>query len=133
MKKYVFFLSVIALTGRCAFAIDGVVLINQSTITAAGGFPYIINQPGSYKLSGNVTMSTTPTGNYLGVPVVDLAIGIASSNVTLDLNGFTINIVNNISTLTHHALAISQIGTLTGTVIQNGHITLTGTGSMSNV
>jgi hypothetical protein len=31
----------------CLFAVDGVVLINQSTVLAAGGFPYAISQPGS--------------------------------------------------------------------------------------
>jgi hypothetical protein len=40
-----------------AFAVDGVVLINQSTVMAAGGFPYKITQPGSYKLSGNLAVT----------------------------------------------------------------------------
>ena len=48
-----------------AFAVDGQVLINQSTVIAAGGFPYRITQPGSYKLTGNLTMTTTVNGNQL--------------------------------------------------------------------
>jgi len=64
-----------------AFAIDGQVLINQSTVMAAGGFPYKITQPGSYKLSGNLAVAAASTD----------AIDIETSNVTLDLNGFTIS------------------------------------------
>lgn len=65
----------------CAFAIDGQVLINQSTVMAAGGFPYAITQPGSYKLSGNLTVAAPNTD----------AIDINVENVTLDLNGFIIS------------------------------------------
>lgn len=63
----------------CLYAVDGQVLINQSTVTTAGGFPYTISQPGSYKLSGNLI---TPSGTD--------AIHVAVSNVTLDLNGYSI-------------------------------------------
>jgi hypothetical protein len=63
-----------------AFAVDGQVLINQSTVMAAGGFPYKITQPGSYKLSGNLLVPANVDG-----------IDILTNNVTIDLNGFTIN------------------------------------------
>lgn len=131
------FLLIAALAAPCAFAVDGVVLINQSTVMAAGGFPYIISQPGSYKLSGNLTMNTTQTGNYIGncggLPSpCDLAIGIGTSNVSLDLNGFTITVVNNTTNLTHFFMAISEVASLTGTAISNGHILLSGAGSASN-
>jgi hypothetical protein len=63
-----------------AFAVDGVVLINQGTVTAAGGFPYVISQPGSYKLSGNLVVKGDTDG-----------IDITANNVSLDLNGFTIS------------------------------------------
>jgi hypothetical protein len=62
-----------------AFAVDGVTLINQSTVMAAGGFPYNISATGSYKLSGNLT-----------VPAGKDGIDIHSGSVTLDLNGFAI-------------------------------------------
>jgi len=65
----------------CAFAIDGQVLINQSTVAAAGGFPYTITQPGSYKLSGNPTVVAPNTDG----------IDINADNVTLDLNEFVIS------------------------------------------
>ena len=61
------------------FAVDGQVLINQASVMAAGGFPYKITQPGSYKLSGNLLGSTNST-----------VIQILSSNVVLDLNGFNV-------------------------------------------
>ncbi len=129
LKNTVLVLLAAALLPGCAFAIDGVILINQSTVMAAGGFPYVISQSGSYKLSGNLTMFTSDTGNHAGT---DVAIGIAQNNVTLDLNGFPINIVNNIIGLTHNSYAITELASLTGTTILNGHIVLTGTGTMSN-
>lgn len=68
-----------------AFAVDGVVLINQASALAGSvtpgdtpGFPVTISQPGSYRLSSNL---------LLGYPG---AIDIESDNVTIDLNGFTI-------------------------------------------
>jgi parallel beta-helix repeat protein len=61
------------------FAVDGVTLINQATVQGAGGFPYIISQSGSYRLSGNLVAASTS------------AISITAPNVTLDLNGFTIS------------------------------------------
>ena len=72
-------ISLTVLLSVSAFAVDGVVLINQATVMAAGGFPYKISQPGSYKLSGN-----------LSVPAGMDGIDINSDNVTLDLNGFSI-------------------------------------------
>jgi len=59
--------------------VDGTILINQSTVMAAGGFPYVITQPGSYKLTGNLV-----------VPADTYGIKIEANNVTLDLNGFGI-------------------------------------------
>ena len=63
-----------------ALATDGVIEINQAKVNAAGGFPYVISQSGSYRLTSNLTL-TDPTKD---------AIEIGVSNVTLDLNGFTI-------------------------------------------
>ncbi len=64
-----------------AFAIDGVTLINQSSVNAAGGFPYLINQTGSYRLSSDLIVPDAASAGIF----------IQSSNVTLDLNGFTIS------------------------------------------
>jgi len=74
-------LNVLALVAvpACAFAVDGQMLINQSTVISSGNFPYRIKQPGSYKLSGNLN-----AGGAEGI-------SIEADNVTLDLNGFTIS------------------------------------------
>lgn len=80
MKKRPFCLLAITLAPFSAFAVDGTVLINQSTVLAAGGFPYTISTPGSYRLSGNLTVPDANT----------VAIQITASNVTVDLNGFSI-------------------------------------------
>lgn len=68
-------------------AVDGVIEINQAKALAGGvtpgdtpGFPVIIDQPGSYRLTGDLT-----------VDEVELdAINVRAENVTLDLNGFSI-------------------------------------------
>jgi len=61
-----------------AYATDGVMLINQATVLASGGFPYVISTSGTYRLSGNLVVASGD------------GIHINADNVTLDLNGFTI-------------------------------------------
>jgi hypothetical protein len=75
------------LTALPAFAIDGVILIDQGKALAgsvtpgdAPGFPITISRPGSYRLASNLTVADVNTS----------AIQIAADNVTLDLNGFAI-------------------------------------------
>jgi hypothetical protein len=70
-----------------AFAVDGQIAITQAKAMAGGvtpgdapGFPVSINQPGSYVLSGNLTVPDANTD----------AIAINASHVTIDLNGFAI-------------------------------------------
>jgi hypothetical protein len=103
MNKSILLLMILGLIPFHVFAVDGVVLINQSTVTAQGGFPYIISTPGSYKLSGPLTMSTTVAGNYRGN---DVAIVINTNNVSLDLNGFSIVINNTDTNIGHGAFPI---------------------------
>lgn len=79
MNKTGILVLAMALLPACAFAVDGVVLINQATVTAAGGFPYAISTSGSYKLSGNLLVPNGVNGIQISV-----------SSVTLDLNGFSI-------------------------------------------
>jgi hypothetical protein len=69
-----------ALAAIPAFAVDGTTLINQASVMAAGGFPFTISQAGSYKLSSNLEAPAGANG-----------INIQANDVTLDLNGFTIN------------------------------------------
>lgn len=78
------FAALMVLTSARAFAIDGVVLINQNTSVSGlpgcgSSVPIVICNPGSYRLPSNLTI----TGN------TD-AIVINADNVTLDLNGFII-------------------------------------------
>ncbi len=90
-----------------AYAVDGVTLISQASILAGGGFPYTITQPGSYRLSSNLV-----------VPSYSDGIHIASSSVSLDLNGFTI------SAGTNSGNAISDVNVAhTGISVRNGFIT----------
>ena len=70
-----------------AFAVDGVILIDQNKALAGNvtpgdtaGFPVSITQPGSYRLSGNLTVPNADTD----------AIVISANQVTIDLNGFSI-------------------------------------------
>lgn len=66
-----------------ADAVDGTIEINDSVVTAAGGYPYKItgaNNAGSYRLTGN-----------LSAPLGTDAIEVTSPNVTIDLNGFSIS------------------------------------------
>ena len=83
----VVFIAAAALIPAHALAVDGVVLIDQNRALAgsitpgdAAGFPVTISQPGSYRLSGNLTVPDQNT----------TAILITASHVTIDLNGFAI-------------------------------------------
>ena len=80
-------LTILLALAPAALAVDGIVLINQSTLAngltgcpTGGHFPIIICQPGSYRLSGNLTVPDANTD----------AIHITADNVTVDLNGFAI-------------------------------------------
>ena len=71
---------------------DGVMEINQARALAGAitgslvddppGFPVRITQPGSYRLTGNLTV---PDGNTTAI-----SIGTTAKQVTIDLNGFAI-------------------------------------------
>src|SRR3977135_3688451 len=114
MRKTVFGLLAMTLVPFCAFAVDGVVLINQSTVMAAGGFPYTITQPGSYRLSGNLT-----------VPNVNAAaINVTADNVTIDLNGFSI-IGPTVCTGGPPVTSCSPTGTGAGIATSNAQSNLT--------
>jgi hypothetical protein len=107
MKTTLFALATFLLPA-CAFAADGQILINQSTIMAAGGFPYVISQPGSYKLSGNLIVPNGVSG-----------ISITANNVTLDLNGFSMTgAQQNFSGSPQTALI--QSGAVIGATVRNG-------------
>lgn len=64
-----------------AHATDGVIEINQAKVNASGGYPYVISQSGSYRL----------TSNLVSPDALDSVIKVAASNVSIDMNGFTIS------------------------------------------
>jgi hypothetical protein len=109
MKQSLFVFLAAIFIPTSAFAVDGVVLINQSTITAAGGFPYTISQPGSYKLSGNLVADTGKNG-----------IEISASNVFLDLNGFNISCGG--ASFGHRVACLSGTAVIHDISIRNGTI-----------
>ena len=61
-------------------AADGVIEINRAIVEANGSFPYVISEPGSYILTGNLTVPDEDT----------TAIEVQADHVTVDLNGFAI-------------------------------------------
>jgi hypothetical protein len=71
--------------GPAARAVDGVIEINQATVDAAGGFPYTIDEPGSYRLTSDLTVPGTSTSG----------LRIVADDVALDLSGFTISGANS--------------------------------------
>ena len=100
-----------------AFAVDGVVLIDQNRALAgnvtpgdAPGFPVTISQPGSYRLSGNLV-----------APLNSGAIHIAASKVTLDLNGFHVQCTNTLADM----LCVGVLpGGFSDITVSNGKVTL---------
>ena len=108
MKKHAFVILAMALLPACAFAVDGEILINQAIVMAAGGFPYVISNPGSYKLSGN-----------LSVPAGIDGIHITTSYVSLDLNGFNVASLGLTNVLSPPT-GIQLVGTVSNISIRNG-------------
>lgn len=80
-----------------AFGVDGVIEINQARAKAGGVapsdtplFPVTLDQPGSYRLTGNLDVtdaSARPAGTAAENTT---AILVTADNVTIDLNGFMI-------------------------------------------
>jgi copper-binding protein NosD len=75
------------------------------SLPAGGGAKYQITQPGSYYLSSNLTAAAGQNG-----------ISIASTNVTVDLNGFVMFGVTNRSALIN-ATAVNSVTVLKGRII----------------
>lgn len=77
-------LSALLFSAGSAWAGEGVIEISQAGIVAAGGFPYLITQPGSYRLTSNLDLSVAAD------PLNTHAIFVQVSGVTVDLAGFSI-------------------------------------------
>lgn len=119
MNKRILLLA-ISLAPVSVFAVDGVTLINQSTVMAAGGFPYKISEPGNYELSGNLV---APAGKQ--------AILVVASNVTLDLRGFNVTCTFGPNNTNAFVSCIGDSGSLASGIsdvtIRNGTVLLTQT------
>lgn len=78
---------ILVLGAESVNATDGVIEINQAKILANGGFPFIINQPGSYRLTSDLDLTV------LGLPAskdtIAILVGLVPY-VSIDLNGFAI-------------------------------------------
>jgi len=118
MRKTVFAILVMSMASTCAFAVDGQVLINQSTVMAAGGFPYVISSPGSYKLSGNLT----PPPNKVAIQII-------TNNVVLDLNGFSVQCSNQAANSPFYFACIFGPGAVHNIAIRNGTVVVTESGA----
>ena len=121
---------VVALVGALAMglmgagqaAAQGYTEINQAIVDAQGGFPYVISQPGSYRLTSNLIKTA---GN-------DAAIEITASNVDLDLADFFIqgpgtcarNPSNGVVTCSGHlpGSGIQQTGALFNISVRKGKV-----------
>ena len=100
-------------------AADGVIEINQAIVEANGGFPYVISEPGSYNLTGNLTVPDENTS----------AIEVQARYVTLDLNGFAI-IGPAQCTAENGSVTCSPQGTGTGVFASIGSLTVVRNGSV---
>jgi hypothetical protein len=88
-KRLRFAIGLTALVSGSVFAVDGITLIDQNKALAgsvtpgdAPGFPVTISLPGSYRLSGNLTVPSADTNAVV--------IAANTPGVVLDLNGFSI-------------------------------------------
>ncbi len=112
LSAAVFFAAVTTLAfAVSAGAVDGTIDINQAKVIANGGFPYTITASGSYRLTGNLASPGSTNG-----------INVNASNVTIDLNGFSIT-----GAVIGGGGIDAQPGTV-GTTVENGTVTGFGTG-----
>jgi hypothetical protein len=112
-----FLLLALTLPGTQLLADNGRIEINQSSIDAAGGFPYSLSLPGSYVLTSN-----------LENPSKDIhALIISAAKVQLDLNGFRIKgPITCTPTCSDLGAGVHILVAATDAVIRNG--TLRGAG-----
>ncbi|MDJ0788616.1 MAG: right-handed parallel beta-helix repeat-containing protein [Myxococcota bacterium] len=118
MRKTLTLLLVSSWISTAAFAVDGVIEINQAGLDAGGitpsdtpGVPVTISASGSYRLTGNLTSLTQ------AFPVID----ITATDVTLDLNGFSVNVCPRLACASGFANAIDAFG-IDRVTVRNGRV-----------
>ena len=99
-----------------ARAVDGVIEINQAKADHVG-FPVTISVSGSYRLTSNIHVP--PTTNPIQKNAIAIMTSGAPLNITIDLNGFTIDAAQP-------AVLIAVIGGTVSLTVRNG--TLNGGG-----
>jgi hypothetical protein len=120
LSAAVFFAAVAMLGfGAPAGAVDGTIEINQAKVLAAGGFPYVISNPGSYRLTGNLT-----------VPASTFGIKLTAPSVTIDLNGFSMTGSDKFSGVGINAFGIADVTVENGTVTGFGAGVVAGASSV---
>ena len=109
---------VLALLAGPAHAIDGLIEINDASAQAGGvtpgdlpGYPVTLDQPGSYRLTGNLGTSGT------NLDVVE----ITTDDVTLDLNGFTIRCLYVFNPCVGTGIGVDA-GTQANVTLRNGTV-----------
>jgi hypothetical protein len=85
--------------------------INQANISS---FPYVINKPGSYVLTSNLTV---PSGAGYGIYI-------SSPNVTVNLNGFAItgSLVCTVSSCNSNTVTYGIYSAVQGATVENGFV-----------
>jgi hypothetical protein len=105
--RAVAFALLFALAGA-ASAEDGVREINQASVSGDASALHIISEPGSYRLTSDLTAPPQASGIRIDV-----------SNVTLDLNGFTITGAGGLPVPPSHGISGTS---LTNVEIRNGTV-----------
>lgn len=113
MKRLLLFVGLSAPVGS-TLAVDGVIEINHARALAGGitpgdepGYPVTLNQSGSYRLTGNLTL---PNKDTTGVTAF-------GNDIVLDLNGFAIK-GPNLCTISPDGLTCGQNGLGIGVQLQ---------------
>ena len=82
---------VLTFAGAFAFAVDGVIEINEARVVAgnitpgdSAGYPITISRPGHYRLTGNLDISGQPNAADTFI------FNVTSDDVAIDLNGFSL-------------------------------------------
>ena len=127
MRSILIPMLLLALAGP-AFAVDGVLEINQTCAIQTGcfsgdtpGFPVTISTPNSYRLTSNLRRSIQLGGSQSANFIETL-----TDNVSVDLAGFLIScgtILGGSCSGSGNGSGLSSLSTIKGTTVKNGSIT----------
>lgn len=72
-RNFILPMLIVLFLSRVAVGAPGQIEINQASVEASGGFPYSINQPGSYVLMSDLVVPTSVSAIVVN-PFGDIAI-----------------------------------------------------------